>query len=122
MSHTPPSAEPLSLAAIERLSAKEVAAASARGQAPLLVDVREDWEWDQGHIEGATWAPLSRLAEMSAPLAHAKERLIVTYCHHGVRSLKAAAWLAAQGFANVASMDGGIDAWATDVDASVGRY
>lgn len=107
---------------VPRKTAKQVCDALQSAQAPVIVDVREDWEFAQAHIKGAVWVPLSRLQEKSEQLIPAKNRPLVTYCHHGVRSAKAAAWLIEHGFADVSSMDGGIDAWATDVDHSVGRY
>jgi len=51
-----------------------------------------------------------------------KDTAIVTVCHHGIRSLDAAAYIKGHGFQNVKSMKGGIDAWSVQVDASVTRY
>lgn len=51
-----------------------------------------------------------------------RDRAIVVHCHHGVRSMHVAEWLEAQGYARVANLHGGIDAWSTDVDSSVPRY
>jgi adenylyltransferase/sulfurtransferase len=48
--------------------------------------------------------------------------LVVTYCHHGVRSLNAAAILLRAGHARVASLAGGIDRWSIEIDPSVPRY
>ncbi len=47
---------------------------------------------------------------------------LVVYCHHGVRSLMAAHWLAEQGLENVANLAGGIDAWSLKADPSTPRY
>jgi rhodanese-related sulfurtransferase len=49
-------------------------------------------------------------------------RTIVLFCHHGMRSLDAAAWLRAQGVAGAQSMSGGIDRWTSEVDPRVPRY
>jgi len=54
--------------------------------------------------------------------AWSKYTLIVTMCHHGVRSLDAAAYLRGHGFVNAKSMRGGIDAWAEQIDSSLARY
>jgi rhodanese-related sulfurtransferase len=51
-----------------------------------------------------------------------KAQRIVVYCHHGVRSLDAAAYLVGHGMTNVQSLAGGIDAWSCEVDQSVPRY
>jgi rhodanese-related sulfurtransferase len=49
-------------------------------------------------------------------------RAIVVYCHHGVRSLAVARWLAARGFDHLHNLEGGIDAWSVAVDPTVPRY
>ncbi len=48
--------------------------------------------------------------------------MIVTYCHHGIRSVSAGAFLERLGFTNVHSLTGGIDAWSCEVDPGVPRY
>lgn len=90
------------------------------GLAPLLLDVREGYEWEIGHIEGARHMPLGDLARRLGELdPHGR---IVTYCHHGMRSLQAAEILLSSGFSNVRSLEGGIDAWAQEVDPAMPRY
>jgi sulfur-carrier protein adenylyltransferase/sulfurtransferase len=86
----------------------------------LLVDVREPREAEIAHIAGARLIPLRELPGRLTELpGHAE---IVTHCHHGPRSLKAAEILKGAGFANVRSLAGGIDAWAREVDPEVPRY
>ena len=65
---------------------------------------------------------MSELQERAAKLDAHRERSIVVYCHHGMRSLQVAMWLRAQGLADVQSMAGGIDQWSQTVDPSVPRY
>ena len=91
-----------------------------RANGVQLVDVREPWEWKIGHVDGAMLLPVDDLAERLEALDRA--RPVVTYCHHGVRSLAAARMLRAAGFENVRSLRGGIDAWAREVDPRVPRY
>ncbi len=86
----------------------------------VLIDVREPHEWEICHIEGATLVPLGQLPERLNELDGHKE--IVTLCHTGVRSMQALEILRAAGFPNVRNLNGGIDAWSTDVDPSVPRY
>jgi rhodanese-related sulfurtransferase len=50
-----------------------------------------------------------------------EERLVVV-CHHGIRSMNVAVWLRGQGFEQVQSLRGGIDAWSAEVDPAVARY
>jgi rhodanese-related sulfurtransferase len=92
-----------------------------RGEAFTLLDVREPWEHQTAHIEGATLIPMgdvpSRAHQELDPEAH-----IVVYCHHGVRSMNVTAWLRQQGFEKTQSMAGGIDAWSRTVDGKVPTY
>jgi rhodanese-related sulfurtransferase len=82
--------------------------------------VREPWEREAARIEPSLHIPMgdmpARLQELDAG-AH-----LIVYCHHGVRSLNATAWLRRQGFENVQSMQGGIDSWSRRIDANVPLY
>ena len=102
------------------ITPSEVKARLARGDKFLFVDVREKWEYETSRIEGAVLIPLREIPEKLAALAKAGE--IVLFCHHGVRSLDAAAWLHSQGVEKARSMSGGIERWATEIDPSVPRY
>ena len=86
----------------------------------VVLDVREPHEYEIAHIEGARLMPLSELAGRLRELDGRAE--IVTHCHHGVRAMKAREILKGAGFANVRTLTGGIDAWASEVDPSVPRY
>lgn len=88
----------------------------------LLLDCREQQEWDHVHIDGATLIPMSEIQDRVGELDDHRDREIVVYCHHGGRSLQVAMWLAQQGFRNVLNMTGGIDAWAQQVDPDLVRY
>jgi rhodanese-related sulfurtransferase len=88
---------------------------------PLLLDVREPWEYATAHIEGATLMPMNEIPGR----AHQEldEYLpILVLCHHGARSLSVAAWLRDQGFAQAQSVSGGIDAWSRSIDPTIPRY
>ncbi|MDP5238390.1 rhodanese-like domain-containing protein [Uliginosibacterium sp. 31-16] len=88
--------------------------------APLLLDVREPWEHEFCALEGAVLVPLAYVPAQSATLD--REREIVCICHHGVRSQRAAAYLAQQGFEKVYNLSGGVDAWARQIDPSMPTY
>jgi rhodanese-related sulfurtransferase len=88
-------------------------------QAPLVLDVREPWEWEIARIEGSKLLPLGQLAERLAELEANAE--IVTVCHKGKRSLTAQQLLQGAGF-KALSLAGGIDAWAAEVDSGMARY
>lgn len=84
----------------------------------LLVDCREEEEWDYNRLPDARWFPLSRFAENPPPSGLP----VVVYCHHGMRSLRAAAWLRARGNPQAWSMAGGIDRWSREIDPGVPVY
>jgi rhodanese-related sulfurtransferase len=93
------------------------------GETLHLVDVREDFEFAQARIEGATLIPMNTVpANLQSLEAKADEALLVVYCHHGVRSLNVVSWLRRQGVENAVSIAGGIDRWSIEVDSSVPRY
>ena len=92
-----------------------------RGESFMLVDVREPWEFEIVHIEGAKHTPMGDVPGR----AHKEldpDQHIVIYCHHGVRSLNMTNWLRQQGFKKAQSMCGGIDAWSRRVDGKVRTY
>ena len=86
-----------------------------------LIDCREDDEWAFCHIDGAELMPLSRFEEAATKL-HDRSQCIIVYCHHGVRSLRAARMLREIGFDRAQSMAGGIAAWSDYVDPEMPRY
>ena len=88
----------------------------------LLLDCREQQEWDHVHIEGATLIPMSEIQDRVTELEEHRDRDIVVYCHHGGRSLQVAQWLQQQGFSSVLNMTGGIDVWSQEIDSSLPRY
>jgi molybdopterin/thiamine biosynthesis adenylyltransferase/rhodanese-related sulfurtransferase len=98
----------------------DVAARLARGDSLLLLDVREPWEHALAALPHAMLVPLDTLQQRTATLDPTAE--YVVYCHHGGRSAMATQWLRSQGFARVANLEGGIDAWSREVDASIPRY
>ena len=102
------------------LSPQELKAKLDGGEKILLVDVRDPAEFAFNRIAGAIHIPLYELANRHKELD--PEADIVTYCHLGVRSLKAAQILKSLEFSKVKHLTGGIDAWSVQVDVSVPRY
>jgi rhodanese-related sulfurtransferase len=99
---------------------REVSERLERGDKFLFVDVREKWEHETSHIGGSVPIPLREIPANLQQLAAAS--VIVLFCHHGMRSLDAAAWLRSRGIEGAQSMSGGIDRWTTEVDPRVPRY
>ena len=98
---------------------------SSPGQGAVVVlDVREPWELQTAYVQpdgfALTAIPMgelqSRLGELDPALP------IAVLCHHGTRSQRVAMFLAGNGFARVANIAGGIEAWARERDTSVPRY
>ncbi len=93
------------MSASSDISPSAALAAVDRGEV-LLLDVREDHEWDAGHAPGAVHVPLGRLHPDAVP----QDRPVVVVCHLGGRSAMAAQALAGIGYA-VRNLGGGMDAW-----------
>jgi rhodanese-related sulfurtransferase len=89
--------------------------------APLLLDVREPWEFETASISGSLLMPMGDVpSRANAELD--PDRPIVVVCHHGARSLNVTMWLRNQGFEHAQSLAGGIDAWSRAIDPTVPRY
>lgn len=86
-----------------------------------LIDVREPWEYATARIGGSVLMPMGDVPSRAHQELDPDERIVVL-CHHGMRSMNVAVWLRNQGYEQAQSMRGGIDAWAAEVDPSVGRY
>lgn len=90
----------------------------ARDTSSVLLDVREEWEYERSHVAGSRLIPMgdipARVDELNP------EQTIVVLCHHGNRSQHVAMWLQSRGF-NVNNVAGGIDAWA-ELDPALPRY
>ena len=87
---------------------------------PLLLDVRETWEYEHCHLPDSQHMPMHVVPLRCEELD--PEREIVVICHHGARSMQVAMFLERRGYAAVHNLSGGVDAWANDVDASFRRY
>jgi sulfur-carrier protein adenylyltransferase/sulfurtransferase len=92
----------------------------ARGDAPTMLDVREPYEWGIARLPEARLVPLDTLPEVMHSLDSDQE--LIVYCHHGMRSAAAVAWLREQGFEKARNLTGGIDRWSREVDPSTRRY
>jgi rhodanese-related sulfurtransferase len=89
--------------------------------APLLLDVREPWEFSTAALPDAKLIPMGEIPSR----AHAEldpDQPIIVLCHHGARSLSVTMWLRREGFDHAQSLAGGIDAWSRTIDPAVLRY
>jgi rhodanese-related sulfurtransferase len=87
---------------------------------PVLLDVREPSEFEFCALEGAINIPLTRISEAAATLDPEQEYVLI--CHHGMRSQRAGALLAAHGFEKLINLVGGVEAWACDLAPDMPRY
>ncbi len=89
-------------------------------QAPLLLDVREPWEYNICHLDGSQLLPMGQIHLHLQQLDPQRETVVI--CHHGIRSRQVAMFLEHQGFSNVINLAGGLDAWAREVDLNMATY
>jgi rhodanese-related sulfurtransferase len=87
---------------------------------PVLLDVREPWEFQTAHIEGARLVPMNEVAARVSELDPDADLVVI--CHLGGRSMQVAMFLEKQGFARVHNLAGGVDAWAKTVDPAMPVY
>ena len=89
------------------------------GERPVLLDVREPWEFELARIEGSVLIPMSQLEGRFAELDPDAETVVI--CHHGHRSSHVTRALQGAGFEQVSNLEGGLDAYSS-VDEAVPRY
>lgn len=87
---------------------------------PLLLDVREPWEFEFCHLSGSILLPMSQLPKQLATLDPHQETVVI--CHHGIRSQHVGLFLEQMGFTQIINLKGGIDAWAHDIDPQMPTY
>jgi len=91
-----------------------------RENQPVLLDVREPWEFNIRHIEGSRLLPMGEIQQRMRHLDPDFETVVI--CHHGIRSRQVGMYLEYQGFNNVINLVGGVEAWAREVDPHMATY
>lgn len=87
---------------------------------PILLDVREPWEFDICRLDNAMLVPMGQIIAKLPELD--KQREYVVICHHGIRSRQVASYMERQGFNSMINLQGGMDAWARDLDPQMSMY
>jgi rhodanese-related sulfurtransferase len=105
---------------IDVRKAKEILSETDDEAPPFLMDVREISEYDFCHIDGSVLIPMSEVKDRSVEVP--KDRLVMVYCHHGIRSMQVVRYLRTRGWNQITNVRGGIDAWSNNIDPSVPRY
>ena len=87
---------------------------------PVLLDVREGWEFQTGHIDGSLAMPMNTIPDRLSELD--TQQPIICICHHGARSMQVALFLERNGFTDIRNLTGGVHAWAQQVDNAMPIY
>ncbi len=103
----------------KNVTARELKEKLDRGEDPVLLDVREPWEFALARIEGARLMPMAQILDRLPDLDPEQETVVI--CHHGARSAYVTRVLDRSGFESAYNLEGGLDAYSF-VDASVPRY
>lgn len=107
---------------MQTVTAPELAAwlADEAREKPVLLDVREPWEFQTCHIAGAVPIPMHDIPARMQELD--EDAPVVCICHHGMRSMSVASFLERNGFTHVVNLTGGVHAWALEVDHAMPTY
>ena len=105
---------------MQHLSPQELKTRLSAAEPPQVLDVREPWEVKLCTLPGSIHIPMRSIPERLAEIDRNRDWVVL--CHHGVRSLAVANFLAAQGYGKIYNLDGGIDAWAKQVDPEMAKY
>ena len=104
---------------MQRFSARQLADYLQHHQ-PRMIDVREPWEFEICAIETSELIPMGQIPSQLQLFHESPEYVII--CHHGIRSLQVINFLAHHGIHNTINLDGGVDAWAREIDLTMPVY
>ena len=104
---------------VRRMQAPELSTYLENYQ-PLLIDVREHWEFEICHLADSINIPMGQIPQYMETISEAPECVII--CHHGIRSLQVIRYLLQYKMEHLINLDGGIDAWAREVDLNMPLY
>jgi len=90
------------------------------GEQPLLLDVREPWEFNICAIDNSQLIPMGQIAASIDKLDPDKETVVI--CHHGIRSRSVAMYMERHGFKDLINLTGGVEAWSREVDLDMPTY
>lgn len=85
-----------------------------------MIDVREPWELEHCRIEGSLMIPMASVPSHMSRLDRDTDTVLI--CHHGARSFQVGMYLEQQGFSHLFNLQGGVAAWARDVDPGMRTY
>lgn len=104
---------------MQDITVSELKSRIDEGSAPVMVDVREPFEWDRQHLEGVEKISMGDIpAGIDDMAAKWKNEELVVICRSGGRSGRITQYLRSQGFSNVRNLTGGMLAWKGEIDPS----
>jgi len=106
--------------AIQQLTVQQLKQRLEENDNLFILDVREPWEYQICALSGSTLIPMGIVPLRFKELDQGKT--IVVVCHHGIRSYQVARFLSGQGFDKLFNLQGGIDAWARQIDSTMETY
>jgi len=105
---------------VQTITSVELKTKLDSGEQPVLLDVREAWEYALCSIEGSINISMANIEQMLSELKANDETIVI--CHHGMRSFQVGNYLEGNGFTQIANLEGGVDAWAKTIDAEMAQY
>lgn len=105
---------------VKSISVKELSERMHSGEKIHVIDVREPYEWEICRIDKTLNIPMSSLTKSIEKIPNSETTVIM--CHHGVRSFHVIQYLQTKGFDQLMNLEGGIHAWALEVDEAMARY
>ena len=105
---------------MQQMTPRQLKSHLEQATSPLLLDVRESWEFDICSIENSILIPMGQIPTKLEQLNPKQE--IIVICHHGIRSAQVCRYLEHQGFEQMINLSGGVEAWAQDVDTNMAVY
>lgn len=87
---------------------------------PLLLDVREPWEFEICHLQDSVNIPMAQIPQNIETVRQAEACVVI--CHHGIRSMQVINFLERQSCDNLINLEGGVDAWARQIDLEIAIY
>jgi rhodanese-related sulfurtransferase len=107
---------------VREISVEQLAERLRSNDRVVLLDVRQQWEYETAKLANSILLPLPELASRASEIEVPSGAALIVYCHHGIRSRSAAELLERLGFKEVYSVAGGIDAWSSRIDPGVPLY
>ena len=105
---------------MQTITAEQLSTQLGNGDKVVLLDVRDPWEYEICRLSGSLNIPMNEIAEKTNELDPDARTIVI--CHFGMRSMEVGNFLESAGFRDIVNLEGGLDAWAEQVDPDMPRY